>query len=68
MTGHAAQDEEVGQKIDHVDRFQLPLDTFAASGAFLRALPRAGSVTSIGILAFGRGHDAEIEVREVGFY
>ncbi|MGO4915886.1 CIA30 family protein [Pseudogemmobacter sp. W21_MBD1_M6] len=47
---------------------RLPFDTFVRSGTLLRAVPRAGSLTSIGIVAYGRDHDAEIDVREVGFY
>lgn len=47
---------------------RLPLDAFAASGALLRDMPRADSLTSIGIVAYGRDHEARIEVREVGFY
>ena len=47
---------------------RLPFDAFAASGALLRDVPRAGSLTSIGIVAYGRDHEAEIDVREVGFY
>lgn len=47
---------------------RLPFDTFNRSGRMLRAAPRANSLTSIGIVAYGRDHDAEIDVREVGFY
>lgn len=47
---------------------RLPFTAFAASGALLRDVPRAGSLTSVGIVAYGRDHDAEIDVREVGFY
>jgi len=47
---------------------RLPLDAFAASGALLRATPRARSLRSIAVVAFGRDHDAEVDVREVGFY
>ncbi len=47
---------------------RLPLDAFKASGGFLRAVPDPGSLTSLAIVAYGRDHDAEIEVREVGFY
>lgn len=46
---------------------RLPLDAFA-SGALLRTVPRPRSLASVAIVAFGRVHDAEIEVREVGFY
>lgn len=47
---------------------RLPFDAFAASGALLRDVPRPGSLTSVGIVAYGRDHEAEIDVREVGFY
>jgi hypothetical protein len=47
---------------------RLPLEAFAASGALLRAEPRPGTLTSLAVVAYGRDHDAEIEVREVGFY
>ena len=47
---------------------RLPLDAFAASGALLRAVPRPQSLTSVAVVAYGRDHDAEIEVREIGFY
>ena len=47
---------------------RLPFDAFSASGALLRTTPRAQSITAIGIVAYGRDHDAEIDVREPGFY
>ena len=47
---------------------RLPLQSFTASGAFLPGVPRPGSLASIAIVAYGRDHDAGIEVREVGFY
>ena len=47
---------------------RLPLDAFDASGALLRATPRPRSLRSVAVVAFGRDHEAEIEVREVGFY
>jgi hypothetical protein len=47
---------------------RLPLDAFAASGGLAPGAPRAGSLTSIAIAAYGRDHDALIEVAEVGFY
>jgi hypothetical protein len=46
----------------------LPFSEFEPSGRLLRATPRPGSLKSIGIVAYGRDHDAEIDVREVGFY
>ena len=47
---------------------RLPLDAFTASGALLRAVPRADSLRSVAVVAYGRDHDAAIDVREVGFY
>lgn len=45
----------------------LPFETFRASGALLRNVPRPESLKSVAVVAFGRDHAAEIEVREVGF-
>lgn len=47
---------------------RLPLDVFTASGALLRSVPRPGSLTSVAVVAYGRDHDALIDVREIGFY
>lgn len=47
---------------------RLPFDTFRRSGRLLRAEPLAGSLRSIAIVAYGRDHQAEIDVREAGFY
>lgn len=47
---------------------RLPFSAFEASGRILRSIPRAQGLKSRGIVAFGRDHDAEIEVLEVGFY
>ena len=47
---------------------RLPFDAFRASGALLRTQPRPGNLRSIAVVAYGRDHDADIEVREVGFY
>ena len=47
---------------------RLPFEAFRASGALLRTVPRPGSLTSLAVVAFGRDHDAEIELREVGFH
>lgn len=47
---------------------RLPFDAFTPSGALLRSVPRPGSLTSVAIVAFGRDHEARIDVREVGFY
>jgi hypothetical protein len=47
---------------------RLPLESFTASGALLLSVPRPGSLASVAIVAYGRDHDARIDVREVGFY
>lgn len=47
---------------------RLPFEAFAASGALLRRVPGPGSLTSIAVVAYGRDHDARIDVQAVGFY
>ena len=47
---------------------RLSLDAFAPSGALLRRVPRPASLTSVAVVAYGRDHDARIDVRAVGFY
>lgn len=47
---------------------RLPLDSFTPSGALLRSVPRPGSITSIAIVAYGRDHDALVEVSEISLY
>ncbi|TVS01013.1 MAG: NADH ubiquinone oxidoreductase [Rhodobacteraceae bacterium] len=47
---------------------RIPLERFAASGALLRRVPRPGSLRSVAVVAFGRDHEAEIDVREIAFY
>lgn len=46
---------------------ELSLDAFAPSGRLMRATPAAKSVTSIGIVAFGRDHKAEVDVAQIAF-
>lgn len=47
---------------------RLPLSGFEPSGSMLRATPAAASLTSVGIVAYGRDHEAQVDVREIGFY
>jgi hypothetical protein len=47
---------------------RLPMDAFAASGRLLRGVPNPASLTSVAVVAYGRDHDARIDVREIGFY
>ncbi|WP_170335920.1 CIA30 family protein [Ruegeria arenilitoris] len=46
----------------------LPLSGFKASGAMLRAIPVADEITSVGVVAYGRDHEAGVDVSEIGFY
>ena len=47
---------------------RLPLASFQASGRMLRNTPKAQGLKSVAVVAFGRDHEAEIDVREIGFY
>lgn len=47
---------------------RLPFEAFKASSRLLRTTPRPESLRSIGIVAFGRNHEAEIDVLEVSYY
>ncbi|MBJ6371576.1 CIA30 family protein [Sedimentitalea arenosa] len=53
---------------DTWSEIRLPLSDFRPSGRMLRATPRADSLKSLGIVAFGRDHSARVDVAEVGFY
>lgn len=46
----------------------LPLINFKASGGFMRSSPTARSLRSVGVVAYGRDHEAQIDVREIDFY
>ena len=46
----------------------VPFTDFKPSGRLLRAVPGPRSLKSIAVVAFGRDHIAEIDVKEVGFY
>lgn len=47
---------------------RVPFTAFRPSGAMLRATPRAGAVRSVGFVAFGRDHRADLEARWLGLY
>ena len=47
---------------------RLPFDTFKRSERLLRLVPSGDSLKSIAVVAFGRDHVADIDVRELGFY
>jgi hypothetical protein len=47
---------------------RLPFDAFRRSGGLLRAQPRPGDIRSVAVVAYGRDHEVDIRVREIGFY
>jgi hypothetical protein len=47
---------------------RLPWSAFRASGRLLRGTPRAPDITSVGLVAYGRDHGAELEVRRLWFW
>jgi hypothetical protein len=49
-------------------KVRLPFTAFKASSRLLRTKPKPETIRSIGIVAFGRNHQAEIDVREVSYY
>lgn len=44
----------------------VPLTAFTPSGRMLRATPRPGTVRSIGLVAFGRNHQADVSLAAMG--
>ena len=47
---------------------RLSLDQFAPSGDWLSRAIKPASIRSIGVVAFGRDHTADIKIAEVGFF
>lgn len=47
---------------------RVPFTAFKPSGAMLRAQPRPGQVTSLGAVAYGRDHLADLSFRWIGVY
>lgn len=47
---------------------RLPIEAFVVSGALLRKVPRTDAIRSVAVVAFGRDHEALIDVKEFGFY
>ena len=47
---------------------KIKLDAFQPSSSFLRKTIKSSSVKSIGIVAYGRDHDAKIDVSEIYFF
>ena len=47
---------------------RIPWEAFAASGNLLRRVPGPAALRSVAVVAYGRDHQAKIDVAEVGFY
>ena len=47
---------------------QLPMGSFLPSSGWLRNAVKPTSIKSLGVVAFGRDHKADIQVAEIGFY
>jgi hypothetical protein len=56
------------QVTDQWQTIKLPLSAFVASGKWIRSQVKPGSIRSIGVVAFGRDHSADIQVSEISFY
>lgn len=48
--------------------FRLPFTSFNRSGRLLAKTPTPSSLKSVAIVAFGRDHTADVQVKEIGFY
>lgn len=46
----------------------LPFDSFRHSAGMAPATPSAQDIISVGIVAYGRDHRADVSVSEIGFY
>ena len=53
---------------DQWQTIRIPLSDFARSGSWLGTAVKSASIRSIGVVAFGRDHVADIQIAEVGFY
>jgi hypothetical protein len=47
---------------------RLPFSAFRSSGALLRGTPRPETVTSLGFVAYGRDHQADLSAEWLGIY
>ena len=53
--------------ISNFKTFKLPINEFKRSSVFLSKNINPKNITSIGIVAFGRDHFADIHIREIKF-
>ncbi|SPJ29495.1 CIA30 family protein [Falsiruegeria mediterranea] len=47
---------------------RIPFAAFERSGRLLRKTVRSEALTSVGIVAYGRDHSAQVDVSEIAFY
>ncbi len=47
---------------------RLPFSAFNASGRMVRSEPQVSSINSIAVVAYGRDHQAAVDIQEIGFY
>jgi len=60
---------QIGFNVDNgFKEFILPLSQFKTSGLFLAKTPKAKNITSIAIVAFGKDHNAELDVSSISIY
>ena len=52
---------------ENFNEFVLPISDFEKSGFLLAKNINPKKITSIGIVAYGRDHEAEIFIKEIGF-
>ena len=52
---------------ENFEEFILPIDEFKKSGLLMKGKVNPKNITSIGLVAFGRDHQAELHVKEVEF-
>lgn len=53
---------------DQWQTIKLPLDNFIPSSNWLKKSVKAQHIRSLGVVAFGRDHKADLRVSEIGFY
>ena len=53
---------------DKWNEIKMPFDDFKKSSTFMRSKVNSSNIRTVGIVAYGRNHKAELEVSEISFY
>ena len=53
---------------DKWNEIKIAFDDFKKSSTFMRSKVNASNIRTVGLVAYGRDHNAELEVSEVSFY